>query len=34
MHTDELLAELGYDEKQIEDLKSAQIVGGTANLAA
>ena len=34
MHTDELLAELGYDEKQIENLKSAQIVGGTANLAA
>lgn len=28
MHTDELLAELGYDAQEIEALKSARIVGG------
>jgi len=34
MHTDELLAELGYDTQEIQALKSANIVGGTATTPA
>lgn len=34
MHTDQLLAELGYSEQEINELKAAHIVGGTAITAA